>query len=166
MTDREHIEQLATELDVTIEHTWPDGLPVETFMEAADRANSVVYLGPLLDAMEDAAYFGALHELGHIAAPQLSEPGLPKFMVPPEDILHDEAQATWWAFDQVPEHRFTLGVREAIGGNLGSYFRGQGVFPDGPGADIVRELFSVLGELELPWPKTNAAFQVGRRIYA
>jgi hypothetical protein len=55
-------------------------------------------------------------------------------------------------------------MREEIGGNLGSYFR-LGVFP-ASAAEAARTILEALGELELPWPKTNAAFQEGRRAYA
>lgn len=151
MTDREHFEQLAAELGVTVHYT------VERFQSGINILTLDAYIEPFKNDVDDEAYFVALHELGHIASEQTW----------PEkhawELLENEANAWRWALDHTHRPLTDTGRTEVAGG-IGSYLR-SGVFPDKPGAESVRALLEALGDVELPWPKTNEAFQRGREAY-
>lgn len=151
MTDREHFEQLAAELGATFDYSRP---------RWGSRVNLItrhVEAEPFKADEDDEAYPPALHELGHLATEQV----WPEWDA--ATLLGNEARAWRWALERIRRPLVGLLHVEAAGG-IASYLR-NGSFPDSPGADDVRAVLELLGEVELPWPKTNAALQQGRADY-
>ena len=130
MTRREHIEQLAAELDIELVYSVP------RYMMAAHLLSRTVLMNDWDEVPEDEVYWVALHEMGHIETTPLV--GYER------DLEHDvewEARAWAWAIEHAEFPLATAG-QSSIAWGITDYINGRGM---PPASDALRQLYEALG---------------------